>query len=258
MSDALSREEVEVMFCRVLGGDISHIPQLKAHVAALRTRLEEQTEKADAYQHCMYEEMDENVQLFELLGVHQTIKDGTAGTEAVTAAIKELLRRLDELATGNLEAQHRAAVENTRLHQQVADLTAKLAASDYAYKVADDIACKEKLRADQAEQQLAAVTQERDLQQSYYLSEQELTAGLREQLATVQAEAGRLQNIYRAAKVVIASRDVALIVTESVVDAETMQEQPTLVTQDYVNELWNQLVDAVNAHEQALTPPVTP
>ena len=109
-------------------------------------------------------------------------------------------------------------------------------------------------------EKLAAMTQERDRQLKAKDSFMEAVESMRtertslqRQLATAQEENVRLMAVYNMAHVITHSTDVVLLVTESTINIATMEEAPTRVTQDYVNELWNQLVDAVNGADPTFT-----
>ena len=106
MSDIEKTKPIDVLATRVWSGTHWHYPHIEAMIAEIE-RLRAENER---WQEIIKDEMDETFALYEVMGITDTIKDGTAPTRAITDKAQDMkdelarLRKLYDAAWAECEA----------------------------------------------------------------------------------------------------------------------------------------------------------
>ena len=106
MSDIEKTKPIDVLATRVWSGTHWHYPHIEAMIAEIE-RLRAENER---WQEIVRDEMDETFALYEVMGITDTIKDGTAPTRAITDKAQDMqaelarLRKLYDAAWAECEA----------------------------------------------------------------------------------------------------------------------------------------------------------
>jgi len=93
MSDIEKTRPIDVLATRVWSGTHWHYPHIEAMIAEIE-RLRAENER---WQEIIKDEMDETFALYEVMGITDTIKDGTAPTRAITDKAQDMQIEIERL-----------------------------------------------------------------------------------------------------------------------------------------------------------------